>query len=128
MELGIFYIDENNTIQLNKYKMVVRSYETVEKSAYNDTTYFMDETNTYEWETNIIPKHQLLELVSKENLDATQYSWMAGITLVTENSTKEIEQIVSYGSYEAYIASLPVSNDAYQIETDYRISKLELGL
>lgn len=126
--LDNFYVDENNTIQLNKYKMVVRDYKTVEKTDYTDTTYFMNEANVQEWETQLIPKHQLLELVSKEELDTSAYAWMAGIKLQTDNHAKEIEEIALYGSYEAYEASLPESQDSVNLENDYRLSKLELGI
>lgn len=128
MELGYFYVDTDGIIQLNKYKLVVRDYKTVEKTAYTDTTYFMNEENAAEWENNIIPQHQLLELVSKEELDTSAYAWMAGIKLRTDNHAKEIEEIAAYGSIEAYESSLPDTSAAYQLELDFRLAKLELGI
>ena len=128
MELGYFYVDENGMIQLNKYKMTVRDYKTVEKADYTDTVYFMNEANADEWENNIIPKHQLLELVSKEELDTSKYAWMAGVELKTDNHTREIEQIASYGSIEAYTASLDTARDEYLLDLDCRVAMLELGI
>ena len=128
MELGYFYVDENGVIQLNKYKMVVRDYKTVEKTDYTDTTYFMNEKNAAEWEINIIPKHQLLELVSKTEIDTSDYAWMAGIKLRTDNHAEEIAEIAAFGSVEAYEASLPETSAAYQLESDFRLAKLELGI
>jgi hypothetical protein len=43
-------------------------------------------------------------------------------------ATKEILEIVNYGSIEAYKASLPEATDDFKIDTDYRLSKLELGI
>lgn len=126
--IDCFYVDENNTIQLNKYKLVVRDYKTVGKTDYTDTTYFMNEANMLEWTEQLIPKHQLLELVSKEELDTSEYEWMRGIELKTDNHVREIEEIASYGSYEAYEASLPESQDAFNMDVDYRLSKMELGI
>ncbi|MGN0106090.1 MAG: hypothetical protein ACI4A5_00150 [Hominilimicola sp.] len=126
--LDNFYVDETNTIQLNKYKLIVRDYKTVEKTDCTDTTYFVNEADMKEWTEQLIPKHQLLELISKEELDTSAYAWMAGIALKTDNHTKEIEEIASYGSYEAYEASLPESQDAFNMDTDYRLSKIELGI
>ena len=61
-------------------------------------------------------------------LDTSAYAWMEGIVLRTDNHAKEIEEIASYGSLEAYKASLPESTDEFKLDTDFRLSKLELGL
>ena len=126
--LDNFYIDEHNTIRLNTFKMVVRDYKTVEKEEYTDTTYYMNDAQVHEWETQLIPKHQLNELVSKEELDTSAYAWMDGIVLRTDNHWKEVEEIASYGSMEAYKASLPEATDEYLIDMDARITAMELGL
>lgn len=123
-----FYIDTDNRIQLNTYKMVVRDYKTTDKDEYTDTTYFMNDEQYTEWTENIIPKHQLLELVGKEKLDTSEFEWIAGISLKTDNHAREIEEIASYGSYEAYEASLPESQDMFNMDVDYRLSKIELGI
>lgn len=122
-----FYI-EDNAIRLNKYKLVVRDYKTLEKSDYTDTTYYVNEAGFKEWTEQLVPKHQLLELVSQEMLDTSAYAWMDGIRLRTDNHWKEIEEIAACGSIEAYEASLPESADHFRIDVDYRLSKIELGL
>ena len=125
--LDNFYV-EDNKIRLNKYKLVVRDYKTLEKTEHTDTTYYVNEAGMKEWTEQLIPKHQLLELVMKEELDVLAYAWMDGITLRTDNHWKEIEEIASYGSNAAYEASLPESQDAFNMDVDYRISKMELGI
>ncbi len=88
----------------------------------------MNDAQVHEWETQLIPKHQLLELASKNELDNSAYAWMAGIKLQSDNHAREIERIASYGSYEAYEASLPETQDAFNMDVDYRLSKMELGI
>ena len=75
-----------------------------------------------------IPKHQLLEKISKTIIDVSNYAWAEGIKLRTSDENKEILEIVNYGSIEAYKASLPEATDDFKIDTDYRLSKLELGI
>ena len=75
-----------------------------------------------------MPKHRLLDIVSKTALDNSEYSWMEGIELRTADPQKEIADIVSYGSIEAYKASLPQAQDEFNLDMDYRMSKMELGL
>ena len=53
---------------------------------------------------------------------------MEGIELRTADPQKEIADIVSYGSIEAYKASLPQAQDEFNLDMDYRMSKMELGL
>lgn len=123
-----FYIDSTGHIRLNKYRIVVRDYFGIDKQTYTDSEYFVTAESASEWENNVIPKHKLLELITKEELDNSAYTWMDGIVLRTSEQAKEIAEIASYGSIEAYEASLPESEDAFRLDTDYRISKLELGL
>lgn len=125
--LDNFYV-EDNKIRLNKYKLVVRDYKTLEKTNYTDTTYYVNEAGYAEWTEQLVPKHQLLELVSQEELDTTEHAWMDGIELRTDNHWKEIEEIVAYGSIEAYEASLPNAVDEYLLDIDCRISAIELGI
>lgn len=123
-----FYIDSTGRIRLNEYRIVVRDYFGIDKQTYTDSEYFVTAASASEWENNVIPKHKLLELITKEELDNSAYTWMDGILLRTSEHAKEIAEIASYGSIEAYEASLPESEDAFRLDTDYRISKLELGL
>ncbi|MCI8980535.1 MAG: hypothetical protein HFE52_07710 [Clostridia bacterium] len=125
--LDNFYI-KNNIVYLNKYKLIIRDYKTLEKLEYTDSVYYVNENSMRQWTEHLIPDHQLLELISQEELDTSEYTWMEGIILRSDNHTKEIEEIASYGSKEAYEASLPETRDLYQVDMDYRLSKLELGI
>lgn len=127
MNLNIFRIT-NNKIGFNKYKMVIRFYDNLEKSSWRDDTFYFNEADCYEWEVNRIPKHQLMELVSKDEIDPGEYAWMEGIEISSEYQGRQIEKIASYGSKEAYEASLESNRDAYLLELDYQVSMLSLGL
>ena len=61
-------------------------------------------------------------------LDNEQYSYMSGLEVKTQDFNKEINEIASYGSKEAYEASLPQAQDEFNLDMDYRMSKMELGL
>ena len=113
----------NNQICLNSYKLVIRHYKDIV-----DKDYYVNDDRLIELETQIIPKHQLLELISKVKLDNEQYSYMSGLEVKTQDFNKEINEIASYGSKEAYEASLPQAQDEFNLDMDYRMSKMELGL
>lgn len=123
-----FYIDGDNRIQLNTHRLVVRDYKTKDKTEFTDSEYYVNEAGMKEWTENLIPKHQLLELIDNEEIDTSDYAWMCGIKLKSDNHAREIEEIASYGSYEAYEASLPETQDAFNMDVDYRLSKIELGI
>ena len=53
---------------------------------------------------------------------------MEGIKLRTDDPYTELAEIVQYGSKEAYEASLPQAQDEFNLDMDYRMSKMELGL
>lgn len=125
--LDNFYV-EDNKIRLNKYKLVIRDYKTLEKTEYTDTVYYVNEADMKEWTEQLVPKHQLLELVSKEAIDTSAYEWMDGIELRTDNHWKEIGIIAAYGSIEAYEASLPEATDEYLLNLECRMSAIELGI
>lgn len=82
----------------------------------------------HELEVNFVPKHKLISIVSKEELDTSDYAWMEGIELTTDNVQKELDDIAACGSLEAYNASLPQTQDEFNLDIDYRMSKMELGL
>ena len=113
---------------MNTYEIVVRQYSDLEKNEYFDTPRYVNDKEAYELEVNYVPKHRLLEIVSKTAFDNSEYSWMEGIELRTADPQKEIADIVSYGSIEAYKASLPQAQDEFNLDMDYRMSKMELGL
>lgn len=127
MDAKLFKI-EDGKIDLNKYKIVVRKYNSLEKNNYTDEEYYLDDTGLYEYEVNFVPKHKLLEIVSKEKLDTSQYLWMKGIELRANDRIKEIEEIAAYGSLEAYQASLPEYTDEYLLDLDVRLSMIEIGV
>lgn len=115
-------------IHLNTHEIVIRRYKNADKDAYTDKVYYADAERVTELETNIVPKHQLMEILSKTELDNNRYAYMEGIVLRTQDFGKEIEEIAGYGSLEAYEASLPEATDSFKLDTDYRLSKLELGI
>jgi hypothetical protein len=126
-DINNFY-DLDGVIHLNKYKIVVRYYDSVEKQTYEDVTMFLNDEGLKDMKEQHIAKHQLLELISEEVIDTSDYEWMEGLPLQSDNPIKEIEEIYNYGSKEAYEASLPQAQDEFNLDMDYRMSKMELGL
>lgn len=126
-DINNFY-DLDGVLHLNKYKIVVRYYDSVEKQTYEDVTMFLNDEGLKDMKEQHIAKHQLLELISEEVIDTSDYEWMEGLPLQNDNPIKEIEEIYNYGSKEAYEASLPQAQDEFNLDMDYRMSKMELGL
>lgn len=119
---------ENNVISRNTRRIVVRMYTSLKRTDYVDHEMYVNADSYKEWTEQLVPKHQLYELILDEELDTSEYAWMDGIKLRTDNHAKEIEEIAACGSFEAYEATLPEARDAFEVETDYRLSLLELGL
>lgn len=126
-DINNFY-DLDGVLHLNKYKIVVRYYDSVEKQTYEDVTMFLNDEGLKDMKEQHIAKHQLLELISEEVIDTSDYEWMEGLPIQSDNPIKEIEEIYNYGSKEAYEASLPQAQDEFNLDMDYRMSKMELGL
>ena len=126
-DINNFY-DLDGVIHLNKYKIVVRYYDSVEKQTYEDVTMFLNDEGLKDMKEQHIAKHQLLELISEEVIDTSDYEWMEGLPIQSDNPIKEIEEIYNYGSKEAYEASLPQAQDEFNLDMDYRMSKMALGL
>lgn len=126
-DINNFY-DLDGVIHLNKYKIVVRYYDSVEKQTYEDVTMFLNDEGLKDMKEQHIAKHQLLELISEKVIDTSDYEWMEGLPIQSDNPIKEIEEIYNYGSKEAYEASLPQAQDEFNLDMDYRMSKMELGL
>lgn len=126
-DINNFY-DLDGVLHLNKYKIVVRYYDSVEKQTYEDVTMFLNDEGLKDMKEQHIAKHQLLELISEEVIDTSDCEWMEGLPLQNDNPIKEIEEIYNYGSKEAYEASLPQAQDEFNLDMDYRMSKMELGL
>ena len=93
MDMNRFYV-ENGKVALNTYEIVVRQYSDLEKNEYFDTPRYVNDKEAYELEVNYVPKHRLLEIVSKTAFDNSEYSWMEGIELRTADPQKEIADIV----------------------------------
>ena len=123
-DINNFY-DLDGVLHLNKYKIVVRYYDSVEKQTYEDVTMFLNDEGLKDMKEQHIAKHQLLELISEEVIDTSDYEWMEGLPLQSDNPIKEIEEIYNYGSKEAYEASLPQAQDEFNLDMDYRMSKME---
>ena len=126
-DINNFY-DLDGVLHLNKYKIVVRYYDSVEKQTYEDVTMFLNDEGLKDMKEQHIAKHQLLELISEKVIDTSDYEWMEGLPIQSDNPIKEIEEIYNYGSKEAYEASLPQAQDEFNLDMDYRMSKMELGL
>ena len=84
----------NNQICLNSYKLVIRHYKDINKKEFVDKDYYVNDDRLIELETQIIPKHQLLELISKVKLDNEQYSYMSGLEVKTQDFNKEIMKLL----------------------------------
>ena len=79
------------------------------------------------YKRDFVDKHKLLSVQNVEELD-NPYEWAEGIVLRTDDPYTELAEIVKYGSKEAYEASLPEAQDEFNLDMDYRMSKMELGL
>lgn len=127
MDNNRFFVKDGK-IALNKYVIIVRNYHDLKKEEYSDIPHYVDAEGANELEVNLIPKHQLMEFVSKTELDNSGYEWMEGLEVSGDNVISKIAEIASYGSLEAYQASLQETRDEYLLELEYRISMMELGL
>lgn len=126
--LNNFRVTNDNKITLNKYQVVLRRYTALDKSEFEDDIRYLTEEEAHELEVNVVPKHQLLEIISKAELDNAQYSYMEGITLRTQDFNSEITEIASYGSKEAYEASLPEYMDDFMLDMECRMAMVEMGI
>lgn len=128
IELGIFDV-KNNIVGFNKWKLITREYKNLSKDTFDDVVYyFSNDDELYEYEVNYVAKHQLLEIIHKEQIDHSEYDWMEGLEISPNYQNRELERIASYGSKEAYESSFESSKDAYLLELDYMLSKLTLGV
>ena len=123
--LNNFYV-KGNKIFLNSWEVILRRWNSVEKTSYKDEVLYLSDESKVEVTENIVPKHQLMEVLSVTPLENSQYSYMEGLQLVTSDFNKEIEEIASYGSEEVYKASLPTATDEYLLDLDFRLSMVEL--
>jgi hypothetical protein len=71
------------------------------------TEYFcINDDELEKLQSNYIDKHKLVSLYSTIEMDPMGLTWMDGITLTSDDYSKEILEIASFGSKEAYEASL----------------------
>lgn len=127
MNIELFRV-EDNKILLNKYKLTIRFYNDTEKDSYIDKDLYLNDEEYTEWKTQLIPKHQLYELISEEEIDTSEYSWMNGIEVTGRDRIREISEIAVYGSLEAYQASLPETRDEYLLDLEYLVCMMKLGI
>lgn len=128
MEILDNFVAKDRKIHLNKYALVIRHYRALDKKTYTDKIHYVDEEEARELEVNVVPKHQLLEIISKTELDNAQYLYMEGIPLKTEDTAREIAEITAYGSKEAYEASLPEYVDDFMLDMECRMAMIEMGI
>ena len=128
MEILDNFVVKDSKIHLNQYALVIRHYTALAKETYTDKIYYVDDEGAHELEVNVVPKHQLLEIISKTELDNSQYSYMEGIELKTQDFNREIEEIASYGSLEAYQASLPEYVDDFMLDMECRMTMVEMDI
>lgn len=128
IDYNLVRIDRNKRIRLNEYKVVAKRYLTHDRTDFEEIVSYMTEIALQQYRDKWIAQHQLWEIDTVEELDTSEIAWLDGIQLRTQDTAKEIAEIAEYGSVEAYEASLPEARDQYNIELDYRLSKLELGI
>lgn len=127
MELAKFYI-KNGVIKIKSHIITMRIWANEEHTDSDVMVDYCTDEELTEWTVNFVPKHKLWEVVSIETLDNSDCAWVEGLKLRTNNWKQELTDILNCGSIEAYEASLPEAQDLYNIELDYRLSKLELGI
>ena len=122
------YIDNDGIIHLNDVKITTRRYSNLLKNEFIDDIVFCTRERADDLEINYYPKHQLIEFISEEPLDVSDVAWMEGIQLRTVNHPQELQEIYNCGCIEAYEASLPENQQAYMLDLQAQIIKMELGI
>lgn len=131
-----FRITPDNIVQCVNYIVTLKTLKSVKylNEGYDDPDnfdlnfeYFLNEDESDSYKTDYVDKHKLLSIQNVEKLN-NPYTWMEGIKLRTDDPYTELAEIVKYGSKEAYEASLPEAQDEFNLDMDYRMSKMELGL
>lgn len=137
MNFDRFYVDNNGCLQLYDVRITERTHShnylikdndiALEDSYVDNYKYFLkDQVQGYL--DRYVSKHKLIEVIKQEEYDNTDFKWMVGIQLRTNNPGAEIPLIYSYGSLEAYQASLPEFADNFMLDLECRVSMMELGL
>lgn len=131
-----FKVDEK-TIKCQEYLVVLKvlkSRDFLNKPLCDDPENYFIEEHSFQnkneielFKSNFVDKHMLMSIQNVERLN-NPYTWIEGVELRTKDPCTELAEIVQYGSKEAYEASLPQAQDEFNLDMDYRMSKMELGL
>ena len=132
-----FKVNVDNTLHCVHWVVTLKTLKSVKylntKEADNPDnytlsfSYYLNQNEVDSYKRDFVDKHKLLSIQNVEKLN-NPYTWMEGIKLRTDDPYTELAEIVKYGSKEAYEASLPQAQDEFNIDMDYRMSKMELGL
>lgn len=118
---------ENGVIAPIKHHAVIR--ETYRCGEHIDHEHYLTDSEWKEWSEQQIPKHERYELISHENMDISAYAWVDGADVSGAVDPKHTaNEMAKFTSREEYEASLPENQAEYQLDLDYRLSKLELGI
>lgn len=128
---------DGNTVKCQEYLVVLKvlkSRDFLNKPLCDDPENYFIEEHSFQnekevelFKSNFVDKHMLMSIQSIERLN-NPYTWIEGVELRTQDPCTELAEIVKYGSKEAYEASLPQAQDEFNLDMDYRMSKMELGL
>lgn len=132
-----FKVNADNILHCVHYVVTLKTLKSVKylntKEADNSDnytlsfSYYLNQNEVDSYKRDFVDKHKLLSVQNVEELD-NPYEWAEGIVLRTDDPYTELAEIVKYGSKEAYEASLPEAQDEFNLDMDYRMSKMELGL
>ena len=118
---------EKGVIAPIKHHAVIR--ETYYSGEYIDREHYLTDSEWKEWSEQQIPKHKRYELISHEDVDISAYAWADGADVSgAADPMFTANEMIKYTSREEYEASLPENQAEYQVDLDYRLSKLELGI
>ena len=120
---------QDGKVELIKNKVITREYHDFEHTVYTDHTDFFTDDEFDGWYNRSVLKHKRYELISREDIDTTGYSWIDGIDVSGfADPAVAVNEMLKYNSLAEYRAALPENQSLYQLDIDYRISKLELGI
>ena len=124
---------ENGKIAVVKHHAFIREYYNPvflpENTEGITREYYLTDTEWKEWSEQQIPKHKRYELVSHEDIDVSAYAWVDGVDVLGEADPMfTANEMIKYTSREEYEVAQPAQQAEYQIDLDYRLSKLELGI
>ena len=124
---------ESGKIALIKHRAEIRRYlnpALLPENTLNEVrTLYLTDSEWKEWSEQQIPKHKRYELVSHEDIDVSAYAWADGVDVSDEaDPIFTANEMIKYTSREEYEAAQPANQAEYQLDLDYRLSKLELGI